>query len=153
MDRALLDLHSSLRWIILIFLLALLVRSWSSKPFSGGDRKIALVLLISAHLTLVIGLYQWLFGRYGILVTSLPPGVQLMKDTFYRFYWIEHPFGMVVGITLITMAYGRVKRGVGQTPKKKGAAWLLLVALVVILGTIPWPFMMGGVARPLLPGM
>jgi hypothetical protein len=61
----------------------------ATKPFTNADKRVGLFLMISAHITLLLGLYQWLAGRYGILLLSAP-GTVLMKDAFYRFYWIEH---------------------------------------------------------------
>ena len=118
--------------------------------FPGSARKGALILLISAHITLLIGLYQWLFGRYGIISTSLPSGVELMKDKFYRFYWVEHPFGMVLAITLITIGYSTVKKGTQTAGLGKKAFWLFLIALIVLAATIPWPGR-AEIGRPLLP--
>lgn len=156
LNTGLLDLHNILRWVILLALLYAIARSWSAmrakRAFTGGERKGALILLIAAHITLLVGLYQWLFGRYGILTTSLPEGTVLMKDKFYRFFWIEHPFGMVVAITLITIGYSTIKKGT-QKPGLGGKAfWLLLIALLVLYFTIPWPWR-AIIARPLLPGM
>jgi hypothetical protein len=96
--------------------------------------------MIAAHTTLLIGLYLLLFGRYGILSTSLPPGVSLMKDKFYRFYWVEHPFGMILSVVFITIARGMAKKSFPDVVKYKKAFWLFLLALILILATVPWPF-------------
>ena len=107
MYNGLLHLHNFMRWVILLLLVIAIVKAFvgmsSNKPFTNGDRKVGLFLMISAHLTLLIGLYQWLAGRYGILTTSVPEGVSVMKDAFYRFYWIEHPVGMIIAVALITI--------------------------------------------------
>jgi cytochrome bd-type quinol oxidase subunit 2 len=155
LNTILLDLHNILRWVILLALLYVLVKSWAAMnakgTFSNGDRKAALILLISAHTTLLIGLYQWLFGQYGILSSSLPEGTVWIKDNFYRFFWLEHPVGMVVAITLITMGYSTIKKGTARAGLGGKAFWLLLAALLVLFFTIPWPWM--GVGRPLFPGL
>ena len=97
---------------------------------------------------LLIGLYQVIAGRFGIL-KGLPESVpSLMKDSFYRFYWVEHPILMVVAIVLITLARGKVK-----ALSYKTAGWLLLIALIFILVAIPWPFREVGVNRAWFPGM
>lgn len=113
--------------------------------------------MISAHLTLLIGLYQWLASpTIGILTTSLPAGVELMgktpMDKFYRFFWIEHPVGMVIAITLITIGRGQSKKNILDIVKHKRTFWYYLVALIVIIGTVPWPFR-EFIARPWFPGM
>ncbi len=155
-DTVLLSLHNLLRWVILLALLYAIIFSWKAlstkSAFTGGNRKAALILLISSHLTLLIGLYQWLFGRFGLISTSLPPGTVLMKDKFYRFYWVEHPFGMVLAIALITIGYSTVKKGTLTAGLGKKAFWLFLIALLVLLATIPWPGR-PDIGRPLFPGV
>jgi hypothetical protein len=90
MQTGLVHLHNLLRWIVLVLLVISIVKSYSGwknkKVFTPGDKKIWLFTMISAHVTLLIGLYQWLAGRYGILTTSLPEGTSVMKEKFYRFF-------------------------------------------------------------------
>src|SRR5580692_939926 len=66
----LLDLHGILRWVILVLAIVAIFRSYSGmtagKVFSAGDRKVGLFLMIAAHTTLVVGLYLWLAGPYGL---------------------------------------------------------------------------------------
>jgi len=143
MDTGLLHLHNILRWIILLLLLVTLYQAFSKKE---AIRKTSLWLLISAHIMFLIGLYQVIAGRYGI-TKGLPEGVELMKDSFYRFYWIEHPFSMIVAIILITISRRKAKN-----LNYKATGWLLVIALLFILAAIPWPFR-DIVGRPWFPGM
>jgi len=156
MQTALVYLHSLLRWVILILLVISIVRSysgWQSKRiFLPRDRKIWLFTLISCHLTLLIGLIQVFFGRFGVFTAERPPDFQLMKDKFYRFYWIEHPLAMIIAIALVTAAYSLSKKQMADVRKFRRGFWLFLVALILILVAIPWPFRQV-VGRPLLPGM
>src|SRR5687767_5889976 len=145
MATGMLHLHSILRWIILLFLLICLVQALSK---STAVRKTSLWLLISAHLMLVVGVYQLFFGRYGIN-KGLPPGVELMKDKFYRFFWVEHPLLMLLTIILITVARGKAKN-----LNYKSVTVLLIIALLAILVAVPWPFReIVGEGRTWLPGM
>jgi hypothetical protein len=155
METGLVHLHNLLRWVILICLLAAIIRSYSGwqskKTFAAGDRKLWLFTMIAAHITLLLGIYQWLFGRYGALVTDLPAGTSVMKDAFYRFFWIEHPSIMIIAIVLITLGRGMAKKPVPDTTKYKKAFWYFFIALLLILAAVPWPFR--EVGRPLFPGM
>ena len=144
MDTGLLHLHNILRWVILLLLLVCLLMAIAK---SSGIRKMSLWLLIFSHLMLLIGIYQLLAGRYGILTTSLPEGTSLMKNTFYRFYWVEHPLMMFIAIILITIARGKAK-----ALNYKATTWLLVIALLLIMAAIPWPFR-ELVGRPWFPGM
>ena len=145
METGMLHLHSILRWIILLLLLVCLVQAMSKNI---AVRKVSLWLLISAHLMLIVGIYQVFFGRYGIN-KGLPAGVELMKDKFYRFFWVEHPLMMIIAIILITVARRKAKN-----LNYKSVTWLLIIALLAILAAVPWPFReIVGEGRTWFPGM
>jgi hypothetical protein len=143
MFSALLQVHSILRWVILILLVLSILQSFigwvKHRELREGDTKLWLFTMISAHTTLLIGLILLLFGRYGILSSGLPEGVELMKDKFYRFFWVEHPVGMLIATLLITLGRGVVRKQLTDPVKYKRAFWFFLIALVVILATVPWP--------------
>jgi uncharacterized membrane protein YqhA len=155
MYTGLLHLHNLLRWVILILLLVALFRHLAGmnnkRQVSAGDKKVDLFLMIAAHITLLVGLYQWFVGPWGLkLITENGMSV-VMKNSAYRFFAIEHLTGMLIAIVLITIGRGKVKRAVDYTAHKK-AFWFFLLALIVILAAVPWPFR-EAVARPLFPGM
>ncbi len=154
MQNVLLYLHNLLRWAILIMLLWSIIKSLSGlqskRAFTSGDRKVWLFTMIFAHTTLLIGLIQVFFGRYGIFTTSLPEGTNVMKDKFYRFFWIEHPTAMILAIIFITLGYGMAKKQVSDQVKFKKAFWFFIIAMILILAGIPWPSR-EIVGRPLLP--
>jgi len=156
MQTGMVHLHNFLRWVILILLLVSIIKAytgWKGKrTFAAGDKKIWLFTMISAHITLLLGLYQVALGRYGFFTTTLPEGTSVMKDTFYRFFWVEHPLGMIIAITLITLGHGMAKKPLSDEVKYKKAFIYFLLALVVIFATIPWPFR-EIVGRPWFPGM
>lgn len=143
MELGLLHLHNALRWIILILLLVNLYFAFAKKPMLERS---SLWLMISAHIMLLIGLYQLIAGRYGIM-KGLPEGVSLMKDKFYRFFWVEHPLMLILAIVLITLARKKAKAG-----NYRQTGWLLVIALILVLAAVPWPFR-EIVARPWFPGM
>ncbi len=156
MQTGLVHLHNLLRWVILILLLISVIKSYSGwksgKSFNAGDKKIWLFTMIAAHTTLLLGLYQWLAGRIGIITTELPEGTSMMKDKVYRFFWLEHPLTMIIAIALITMGYGMAKKPVSDTVKYQKAFRYFLIALILIILVTPWPFR-EAIGRPLFPGM
>lgn len=156
MQTGLLHLHNLLRWIILILLLLSIFKSYSGmitkKAFVASDKKIWLFTMIASHITLLLGLYQWLLGRYGIFSFVKPEGVSMMKDPYLRFFQMEHPVSMILATVLVTLGYGMAKKNVDDIIKYKKAFRYFLLALVLILVAVPWPFR-ELVARPLLPGM
>ncbi len=156
METGLLHLHNLLRWVLLILLLWSIYKAYTGwkgkKTFSAGDRKIWLFTLISAHTNFLIGLYQLACGRYGIFRTSLPEGESLMKNHFFRFFWVEHPVAMLLSVILITAGYKMAKQNVADEVKYRKAFIFFLLALVLILAAVPWPFR-ADIGRPWFPGM
>jgi hypothetical protein len=156
MATGLVHLHNILRWIILILLLLSIFKAFSGlsgkKAFSEGDRKTWLFTMIAAHTTLLLGLVQWLFGRYGIFTHPRNEEGSFMKDKFFRFYWLEHPLMMVIVITFITLGYLQSKKPVADAVPSRKALIFFLIALAVVLLAMPWPFR-AVVGRPIFPGM
>lgn len=145
MYNGLLHLHNLLRWIILLFLLLSLVYAFAK---NAKIQKTSLFLLIAAHITLVLGLFQWLNGSLGIKLIQDQGMGHAMKDPIHRFWAVEHLAGMLIAIILITIARGKAK-----VLNYKAASWLYLIALIIIIASVPWPFRMEGIARPWFPGM
>lgn len=147
MDQFLLVMHSLLRWVILILLILVIAQSFSGSSNKGQLKKLSLFLLIAAHTTLLIGLYQWFTGPFGLKLITANGFGEVMKNSAQRFWAVEHITGMLIGIILITIARGKVKK-----MQNKKAGYLYLIALIIILASVPWPFR-EAIARPLFPGM
>jgi uncharacterized membrane protein len=156
MATGLVHFHNLIRWIILVLLLVSVYKSYigwtQKKTFSPADRKTWLYTMIAGHITLLLGLFQWLAGRYGIFTTDVPDNVSVMKDRFFRFYWVEHPLTMIISIVLITLGSGMSRKPVADQVKYRKAFYYFLIALILILAGIPWPFR-EIIGRPLIPGM
>lgn len=152
-----LHLHSLLRWVILALMLILLYKSFmgrrGGKPFTEGDRKMALFLLIFSHIQLIIGTYQWYMGGLGIHVFDGLSFGEVMKNRTFRFFSVEHTTGMLIAITLITTSYMKSKRATTDQGKWAALYWPLFFAFIVLLVTIPWPFREVGMGRAWFPGM
>ncbi len=146
MNTGLLHLHNLLRWVVLITLLLSIV-----KLISGRDAlKTSKILLISAHTSLVLGLYQYFFGAvgYAFIKNTVGGMKEVMKDASARFWAVEHISSMIIAIILITIGHISLKKG----GKPNLTATFYLIALLLILSAIPWPFR-AGIGRPWLPGL
>ncbi|OSZ80505.1 hypothetical protein CAP36_04435 [Chitinophagaceae bacterium IBVUCB2] len=155
MEKGLLHLHSLLRWVILILLLVALYKSLAdkNKAFTPGHKKTGLFLMIFADIMLLLGLYQWGFGKTWGLISIRERGFSaVMKDSPARFFALEHLIGMVIAIILIHVGYSYSKKNVADTVKHKRTLLFYGLALLIILISIPWPFR-EGIARPWFPGM
>ena len=147
MFDTLLHLHSFLRWAVLIFLIITLVQSFAAKkdPKAGNNlQRTSLILLIATHITFLIGLYLYFFGDLGFKLLLNSSFGEVMKNKGARFWAVEHLTGMIIAVALITVGRRKVKALSFGT-----AAWLYLIALIIILATVPWPFR-DVIGRPLI---
>jgi hypothetical protein len=145
MYTGLVHLHNLLRWVVLIALILTILNLILKKD----ALKTSKVLLISAHTTLLLGLYQYFFGNVGFqLIKSAAGGMKdVMKDAASRFWAVEHAFSMILAIVFITIGHVKFKK----TGKTNPTLVFFILALVLILLMTPWPFK-AGIGRPWYPG-
>ena len=131
--------HSGLRWIVLLLLVLTVITSgmkWMSKDqnWSKGISTIFKLNLIAAHIMLTLG----------IALLFISPKVSfdgsMMKDAVRRFFTMEHSLMMIIAVVLITIGNSRMKRASEITKKYKSIFIFNLIALIIILAMIPWPF-------------
>lgn len=142
MHDFLLHFHSGLRWVALILLLVTIAKAFAgmngNKPFTEGDRKLALYTLISMHLQLLVGLALYVMGKW---YQPLAENADDALKAYHRFFAMEHISGMLLAIILITIGNAKSKRGATDKAKFKSLAVFFTIGLVLILACIPWPFM------------
>ena len=125
--------HSGLRWIVLILLIAVILNAASAlsrkRLSTPKDARLSLSAMLSAHIQIVIGLVLYFIS----------PRVQFsantMSDDQLRFFTVEHTLGMLIAIILITIGNRKAKGG-----NFKSVLWYYLIALLIIVVSIPWPF-------------
>ncbi|GAB2784816.1 hypothetical protein GCM10027275_31390 [Rhabdobacter roseus] len=130
--NALLHAHSGLRYVVLVLLLAAIATAYSKwQGAHTDDSKLYSFALISAHIQLLLGLILY--------VMSPKVDFSLISDRLYRFFTLEHSLMMLIAIVLITV--GRVRsRKVEGAAKHRTVLYFYVLALVLILIAIPWPF-------------
>ena len=130
--------HSGLAYLLLAALIFAIVYTligfMGNKPFTEGNRKIALIGLISAHIQLLIGLILYFVSPLG---SSNFSGAN-MKDSTSRLYMLEHPLMMILAIVLITVGYSRAKKLQDSNQKYKKILIFYTLGLILILSRIPW---------------
>ena len=135
--QGLLHSHSGLRWILLAGLLIVIFNAFSGKKsgreFTEKDRKLALIAFISSHIQLMLG-----FALY--IMSPKVNFSNMMANTMFRFFTMEHVLGMIIAITLITIGYIQSKKSNDSKTKFSKLFNFYLIALVIILISIPWPF-------------
>ncbi len=156
MQTGILHLHNIMRWVVILFVLINLVKSASgmsgNKSFTAGDKRNALFMMISVDIQLLLGLFLYFMGSWGIKNIQNQGMGNVMKDAVSRFFAVEHTLGMLAGLVLIHLGYAAVKKNIADTAKFKKLFWFTLFAAILMLISVPWPFR-EGLGRPLFPGM
>jgi hypothetical protein len=138
MYTGLLQIHSYMRYIILLMLVIVIVISLigliNKGPFTRKHDKASLFLFICTHMQLLLGIILYFAGQR-VMFNS-----QTMKDPALRYFAVEHVSVMLVAVVLITLARtGAKKLTVDQQKHKRMLIWnsialLLIVVTVFVLG-------------------
>ena len=114
----------------------------SKTPFDAKRKKAVLFAMILFHL-------QWTVGLILYFVSPLVKNIgDAMSNSMDRLYALEHPLMMILAIVLITIGHVKYKKTLKPGPTRI----LYVIALILILLAMPWPFR-EGIGRPLFPGM
>ena len=137
MYNGLLHAHSGLRWIVLAGLIFAIFNAYKGKKsgleFTDKDRKIGLIAFIASHIQLTLGLVLF-------FISGKVSFTNVMSNGLYRFFTVEHTTGMIAAIALITIGYIKSKKATESTKKFSLQFNFYLIALILILASIPWPF-------------
>lgn len=144
MQTGMLHLHSILRWLVLLVALWAIIKMASGrsgkKSFTSADKRPALFFLIIMDLQLLVGLYLYFVGPWGFKNIQNQGFGNIMKDSMSRFFAVEHLLGMLIALILVHVGYAATKKNVPDQKKFNKAFWCFLIAFILILASIPWPF-------------
>ncbi|HAQ38064.1 MAG TPA: cytochrome B [Saprospiraceae bacterium] len=129
--------HSGLRWIVLLLMIITIFNAYrlQNKPHIPGKNKMNLPLY-----TLVVFSLQFILGVILFFTSSLVNFSEgFMKNPGLRFFGIEHWLLMLIAIVLIHIGYIRSTR-LDYVKGQKTIFLYYLIALMIVLLGIPWPF-------------
>ena len=134
-------IHSYWAYIVLIILIAAVVNAIiglsSKKEFKDKDLRISLFALIASHIQLIIGFIAYYTSTFYQSMKSLGMG-EVMKNSELRKPLVEHPLMIIIAIALITIGFSKHKKKTTDNAKFKTIAVFYGIALIIILGMIPW---------------
>jgi hypothetical protein len=142
MYSVLLTVHSLVRWLVLISLIAAIVRAYKgwlgNERFSASDNAIKVATVTIAHIQVVLG----------ITLYCISPVVRYFLNYFkeavhqreIRFFGMEHITMMLIAVVLITIGSVKAKRQAADKQRFKILAIWFTIALIIILASIPWQF-------------
>jgi uncharacterized membrane protein YphA (DoxX/SURF4 family) len=132
--QALVSAHSGLRWIALVLLIFAIFNAFTAKSYEKKHRMVNLFTMITFHTQLLLGLVLYFTSEKVQFVDGW------MKEAVYRFFGMEHLAGMLLAIVAITIGHSKSKKGNDDTAKFKAIKIWYVLALILVLAFIPWPF-------------
>lgn len=149
----LLSLHSIMRWLVLASLLYAIFRAvsglrsgWTFTKTDDAARNWAATI---AHAQMALGI--WLYCISPVITYFFSDFSVAVKNRDVRFFGMEHSLMMVTAVVLITVGSIKVKRQIVDKQKFRMMLVWYVIALLVILSSIPWSFS-PMVSRPLWRG-
>lgn len=134
MYTGLLHTHSLLRYVLLVLLVIVIVRSLTAwlgkKAFLSIDNKLSLYLLITSHVQLLIGLALYFISD------AVQFNQATMKVKMLRYWAVEHIVAMIIAIGLITFARVSMKKLNADEGRHKRLFIINTIALAIIVVTI-----------------
>ena len=132
--KILFETHSGTRYLVLLLLLAVIVKSlmglMGKKPFGKADNLLSLLLLIFTHIQALAGLILYFVSPW------VKFGSTTMSDKLTRYWTVEHIFAMLIAVVLITVARSTSKKMSDPVAKHKRLFIFNVIALAIIVATI-----------------
>jgi uncharacterized membrane protein YozB (DUF420 family) len=155
MNNTLVIIHSLLRWAILLAGVWAVFRAWKGvsgkTPFTAADAKAGLFFMIFFDLQLLVGLILYFVTSDFGLHSFQANGGAVMKDSYLRFYAVEHITLAVAAVALVHIGKSKVKKAATDAQKHKKALTFFGLTLILVLLLTPWPFRKAGENRGWFP--
>jgi len=136
MYSTLLQIHSILRFVVLILVVIAIVSAFAGwfgrKEYTSTSKKINLFTLISAHTQLLVGLILY-FVSPNVLTSNMAAA---MKDSTLRYWTVEHISMMIIAIVLVTVGYSKSKKAFGAVEKHRNIAIFYTLAAIIVVVAI-----------------
>ncbi|MDH5608992.1 MAG: hypothetical protein OEY56_05895 [Cyclobacteriaceae bacterium] len=136
-----LSIHSIVRWIALILLLVVFVKSITGLLAKNNYGKLDNILSASSlgfiHLQVLIGLVLYLFLSPSTDLAFQDFG-KAMKDSLLRFWAVEHLIMMLLAAVLIHVGRIKSKKAASDRSRFRQQAIFYGLGLLLILLGIPW---------------
>lgn len=138
----LLSIHSLVRWLVLLSLIYAIYRAcrgWlKNKEFTPFDNTVRHTTATIAHIQMTIGVILYIISP--VVGYFLHNFKEAIHERQFRFFGMEHSIMMLTGVILISVGSASSKRKTNDRSKFKTMAIFYIIALLIILSSIPWAF-------------
>jgi hypothetical protein len=142
-----LNLHSWLRWVVIIAMLWTILRAVVPGPraWTPADDRSLRLSLVALDVQFLLGLLLY-FILSPFTRQAMSDMGAAMQSSGLRFFAVEHLVGMLIAMTLAHVGAVRIRKAVPERRHRLAAIFFVL-ALLAVLASIPWPGLPAG--RPL----
>lgn len=123
--------HSGWRYVVIGLLIVAILQAllgWTGgKSYTGGNKRLNLFTLISAHIQLLFGIVLYFLSPLTKLASS---------DAIGRYWKMEHVSIMILAVILITIGNAQSKRIVDEPGKHRAIAIYFGIAFIFIITAI-----------------
>ena len=138
----LLIIHSYLRWIVLGFLLFGLIFIFIKKSkkaiYTTKDYRLFKVIKNVFNLQFLVGIL--LLTQSPMVKAFWSQASQAVKWREIRFFGLEHPFMMILGIILLNVFTDKTKEKIGSNNAFNYLFVNYLIIIFILFVSIPWSF-------------
>lgn len=138
----LLIIHSYLRWIALGFLLFCLIFIFLKKSkkaiYTTKDYQLFKVIKNVFNLQFLVGIL--LLTQSPMVKAFWSQVSQAVKWREIRFFGLEHPFMMILGVLLLNVFTDKTKHKIGSNTAFKYLFVRYLIILFILFVSVPWSF-------------
>lgn len=138
----LLIIHSYLRWIVLGFLLFGLIFIFIKKSkkaiYTTKDYRLFKVIKNVFNLQFLVGIL--LLTQSPMVKAFWSQASQAVKWREIRFFGLEHPFMMILGIILLNVFTDKTKEKIGSNNAFNYLFVNYLITIFILFVSIPWSF-------------
>ena len=142
-----LGLHNVLRWLVLLAGVVALLRYYrglaTGAAWTRADAVSLTAYAQTQSLQLLLGLVLYFFLS-PVGMRALGDMGAAMRNSDTRFFAIEHPIAMILGVALAHVAIRRTRKAATDAARFRSAAILVTLSFLLVLARMPW-------ARPLIP--
>jgi hypothetical protein len=146
-----LSLHNLARWLVIVFAVLAVVRGFSGwlrqKAWTVSDNRAGLLYTSLLDLQLLIGLILYFFLSPTTRIALQNFG-GAMRDTALRYFAVEHFATMLLALIVAHAGRALSKKAQSDAARHRQAAIWYTISFLLVLVSIPWPFL--SVGRPLL---
>ncbi|RRA95265.1 hypothetical protein [Paenimyroides viscosum] len=138
----LLIIHSYLRWLvlasILIGLLFIIIKRSKKAIYTTKDYQLFKVIKNVFNLQFLVGIL--LLTQSPMVKAFWSEVSQAVKWREIRFFGLEHPFMMILGVILLNIFTDKTKEKIGSNNAFKYLFVSYLIILFILFVSIPWSF-------------